>query len=331
MESGKSERIFNLSFFMAVCIVWQHSRLPLIEGVPSYFSTLAKWNNMGSCVVPVFFFISGYFFFRNFKINAYVSKLKSRVRTLLVPYLLWNILSAIFWYIGILVFGTKCVTDHVSFNSVSDVVLGIVGSQYSILWFVGILFVYVVLTPVIYYMVNDKRRGIVCVLITALVAVLFRHPFCSPLLWLPLYAAGAWLGLYHEDYMYHPQKGWLTCFGLMSFPILFWFDQYHSTNLSESLVHFTAPLFFFGLYDVLNRFIHFRPHTFYRYSFLVYCMHYIPIHFLQRYLIRICPSEITCWGAYLGVPVFVLTIVLLVSHFLNSTSPKLYALLSGNR
>lgn len=331
METRKSERVYNLSFLMAVCIVWQHSRLPLIEGVPSYFSILAKWNNVGSCVVPVFFFISGYFFFRHFKLSAYMTKLRTRVRTLLVPYLLWNFLSAIAWYVGILLFGKECITDSVSFTSVPDIIVGIIGSQYSILWFVGILFVFVISTPVIYYMVSDKRRGIICIVITAVVAAFFRHPFCSPLLWLPLYASGAWLGLFHEDCLYHPQKGWLTCFGLITFPALFWFDQYGSTNLSESLVHFIAPLFFFGLYDVFNRFIHFRPYTVYRYSFLVYCMHYIPIHFLQRYLIRTYPSEIICWVAYLGVPVFVLIVILLLAHLLYLYSPKLYSLLSGNR
>ena len=46
--------------------------------------------------VPVFFIISGYLFFQNiteFKKEAYSSKVKSRIRTLFIPYLLWNLIA----------------------------------------------------------------------------------------------------------------------------------------------------------------------------------------------------------------------------------------------
>lgn len=48
--------------------------------------------------VPVFFILSGYLFFRNVKVfmpQVYVEKLRRRVHTLLIPYLLWNLFSAI--------------------------------------------------------------------------------------------------------------------------------------------------------------------------------------------------------------------------------------------
>lgn len=44
--------------------------------------------------VPIFFLISGYYFFygKAFTLEAYKQKIKKRVRTLLVPYILWNTL-----------------------------------------------------------------------------------------------------------------------------------------------------------------------------------------------------------------------------------------------
>lgn len=53
--------------------------------------------------VPVFFFISGYLFFVHLETwdkNVYYSKLKKRARTLLVPYLLWNLIKIAFVVIG---------------------------------------------------------------------------------------------------------------------------------------------------------------------------------------------------------------------------------------
>lgn len=49
------------------------------------------WHSIVVVAVPVFFIISGYFFFYNvkeFNSFVYVTKLKKRGRTLLIPYLL---------------------------------------------------------------------------------------------------------------------------------------------------------------------------------------------------------------------------------------------------
>lgn len=47
--------------------------------------------------VPIFFFISGYLFFYNteFSKDIYIRKIKTRVKTLLIPYLVWNTLAII--------------------------------------------------------------------------------------------------------------------------------------------------------------------------------------------------------------------------------------------
>lgn len=45
--------------------------------------------------VPIFFFISGYLFFlgAEFSKDIYLNKIKSRIKTLLIPYILWNVLA----------------------------------------------------------------------------------------------------------------------------------------------------------------------------------------------------------------------------------------------
>ena len=47
--------------------------------------------------VPAFFFISGYLFFLSKK--SYGKKLKDRIHTLLIPYILWNLLLLLFYLI----------------------------------------------------------------------------------------------------------------------------------------------------------------------------------------------------------------------------------------
>ena len=51
----KSEKILILSFLLMLGIVWTHSRIPIIENVPSYFSKLSLFNEIGQDDVAPFF------------------------------------------------------------------------------------------------------------------------------------------------------------------------------------------------------------------------------------------------------------------------------------
>ena len=66
----KSEKIFILSFLLMLGIVWTHSRIPIIENVPNYFSKLLLFNEIGQDAVAPFFLITGFLFFRNFQMNS---------------------------------------------------------------------------------------------------------------------------------------------------------------------------------------------------------------------------------------------------------------------
>lgn len=53
-------------------------------------------HNIGRAAVPCFFIISGFFYFRKMETwtsTFYINQQRKRIRTLLIPYLLWNILN----------------------------------------------------------------------------------------------------------------------------------------------------------------------------------------------------------------------------------------------
>lgn len=102
--------IDNLRVPLTLLVIFCHAsigggiRLEDYENVPlmiqfhlnvcSFFSFV-----FGQLAVPVFFMISGYLFFLNMKQwnwRGYKSKLQSRVYTLLIPYIVWNILYTLF-------------------------------------------------------------------------------------------------------------------------------------------------------------------------------------------------------------------------------------------
>ena len=106
-NSVKSKIIEWLRFFCIVAVVLIHAHGQPLEGkdVISYqygaYDTIRILFSEGLCrvAVPIFFLISGYLFFYNLEEwnkNIWIDKLKKRIKTLLVPYILWNLIAFCF-------------------------------------------------------------------------------------------------------------------------------------------------------------------------------------------------------------------------------------------
>lgn len=88
MREETGNRIILFSFVLTVFVIWLHAGESLISSIP------------GQIAVPGFFILSGFLFFRNAReegaeasgfFPAWMGrKLLRRIRTLLVPYLVWN-------------------------------------------------------------------------------------------------------------------------------------------------------------------------------------------------------------------------------------------------
>lgn len=100
------ELIRRLRFPMIVLVTYAHSYGHVAD---DYNLLTSDWNTyeflkllisqtLVKVAVPVFFIISGYLFFTNVKdwnVSIYKAKVLRRVKTLLAPYLIWNLLMAI--------------------------------------------------------------------------------------------------------------------------------------------------------------------------------------------------------------------------------------------
>ena len=96
----------QLRFPMIVLVTFAHS----YGRVEDSFALLASdWNSyeflkllvsqtLVKVAMPVFFIMSGYLFFANvdkWDVATYKKKILRRVKTLLIPYLIWNLLMAV--------------------------------------------------------------------------------------------------------------------------------------------------------------------------------------------------------------------------------------------
>lgn len=102
MNPVLSHSVSQLRFPLAVLVVFGHANILQfpINGVSSNFDVI-QYPIILFCkiifdpAVPLFFLISGLLFFWNvdsFSKNEYKRKIKKRIKTLLLPYLVWNLI-----------------------------------------------------------------------------------------------------------------------------------------------------------------------------------------------------------------------------------------------
>ena len=176
-EKGISqyEVIRQLRFPMIILVTFAHSYGGVTEG----FSLLAsEWNTyeflkllisqtLVKVAMPVFFIMSGYLFYSNveeWSHKIYKAKMLRRIKTLLIPYLIWNLLMAVklksfswsifwvFWYPA----GIQ--TDWLGQEQLMTAPANMP------LWFLRDLIVVSLLTPIIYILVRRLGYWLIAVL-----------------------------------------------------------------------------------------------------------------------------------------------------------------------
>lgn len=94
MSTYLSNKLRAISFLSIVLVVILHSQLLVYSKGNSFHLQQFLTSEVTRISVPFFFYISGFLLFYNCKTlnySWYCSKLKKRVRSLLVPFLIWSI------------------------------------------------------------------------------------------------------------------------------------------------------------------------------------------------------------------------------------------------
>ena len=135
--------------------------------------------DLGSFAVPCFFVMSGYYFFymkKDIDMHFYKVQLTKRIKTLLIPYLIWNlifILIPIVRYYIFVHYGKGYDENYylVQHHSFFSLIWSVYNDQYLTpidipLWYVRDLMCMVILSPVFYYFIKyTKVYGLVALTI----------------------------------------------------------------------------------------------------------------------------------------------------------------------
>ena len=343
-EKWFREYIWWMSFILSLMVVWVHSEnteLFLGEmGMESLVYSLEFFfaQTLGQIAVPGFFMISAYLFYRNFQFSKTVSKWKSRCKSLLLPYVLWNTL----YYLGyVVVTRIYCVKNIIGKEAVAfdlkELFMAAVYYKYNpVFWYLFQLLLLVLLAPFLYTIICRKWSGLAWLLL--LVFALWKN-VSLPILNLDAlfyYSAAGYAVLFKEkvegENTLSGKKIWFSV--LILCWIILWFlgrpgTPLHFTPVHAVLVRFLGVLIFASILKEIS----FPSATSaIQNSFFLYAIHFPWARFFNKAgAMFFKGSQGAAAVFFLVMPFLILGVSSGLGYLLKGTVPQLYDILSGGR
>ena len=207
------KRIQLISFVLAVFIIIRHNSSIGNYDAPMILSVYnAMKYSITEVAVPLFFLIAGFNFFNNFSVDSQKRKFKSRIKSLLVPYLVWNTIYCVFCIITSLDFFSRFFVGREKFVITPlNVLCGCVfhNNCNSHFWFVFDLMVCVVINPLIYYVIRHKISGLAFLTAIFILVMILGLNLPSEVFYRTdaflYYYIGAFLGLHCKNFFMEDQ------------------------------------------------------------------------------------------------------------------------------
>lgn len=280
--------------------------------------------------VPFFFLASAFSFFCGFTWQALLPKWKRRIRTLLVPYLIWSTLYfLLFALLPRLPFLAAYINAAPAPLTLQEVLEGVLLHKYAgHLWFLRILFLFLLFAPV-FYAVFSRRYVAEAALAGLFLLVLFKvkppiaiQYFSFRMLF--FYAAGAYLALRRPALAaYVPKKGVRIAF-MALIPVVV---ALHAFVSSELYIPVMLVLLWLSIDPSAV-----RPRYAYSATFFVYLAHMLLLSVLKKLALAFLPhTQGAAAFSYLLLPLIALPILVGAAWLFERLLPRTAALFTGGR
>jgi peptidoglycan/LPS O-acetylase OafA/YrhL len=355
MNQYLSNKITFFSFWLIVLVVLLHSlnvEFSICDNLICSFQYLLS-HKLAQIAVPLFFFISGYLYFlkadinKNIDFSFFIISSKKRLKTIVLPYVLWCILWFFFMFgIQYLPVIKNYFSEPLHNMILQDKILNLFYYPLNYpFWFLRELMVLFLITPMLFILVKYfKSLIVIAFLLLALfhskVIVIYDLVFLQSI---PLFffLLGAFFSLNKKNIIIHRPKKYIA-FGLLTvwvfLNIVSWYNEKQHFFLENFIRGFDLFKNLLGcftvwyLYDFFNQKNQWKNYIFYNYSFFIFAFHGIPT------LILIKISSVLSQGnpyyvfvGYLIIFISVLLTSIFVAKITNKLFPKAYKTLTGSR
>lgn len=302
-------------------------------------------TSISQVAVPLFFILSGFVFYREYTQDKFVSKLKRRIKTLVVPYICWNIVGMLFSIVATLFF-SKYFIGRQPFEFTNESVFQSVFfyKENRVFWFIFDLILFTLFTPLIFILIKNKVIGVLSIVtiwglyginIQLPLSIFFRSDSII------YYLFGAYLGLHYFQQiscMKFEKSFERIVLIFMLLVANIWLYLFYDTGYEMSFVSgewmsvLIKIVYSISLFCIFIQYPTRIPYnSFMRNSFWVYALHINISAIITKIIWIILPQTV------MAIPNFCLTIIitLIVIEFLSritqKISPILYGMLSGGR
>lgn len=332
-----SQKIRNISLLAILMVLVQHGSYGLSN--TGWHGVFKNVISLGICDFPVsfFFIVSGFFLARNFTFtwSWYSCAMSKRVKSLLIPYLIYSALGFLLW--GVTTRGSFL--DGLGITSL----LPVVGP----LWYVRTLIALCIISPVIIIATRSASKHIsACLFLAAIfiAACIFPFPARKSLGMSTLYFSfGTFLAAYGQCFPKIPAKIKFAG-GVVALLALLIFKAIHEAQATQPtsevflrwyIVPVTICTIWYG-YDVLFKgkllqqpsFLSFATQS----TFFIYCSEsFIRFGFCKVITILGIGSLINSPQGAISFAVIIAVTSLFLSRCLGQLSPRLYKTISGGR
>ena len=320
-----------ISLFLSVLVVFIHCT-NTAGADPDLFATHAETfvtGNLAAAAVPTFYAMSAFLFYRNFNLAKLASKYKSRIKTLLIPFLLWNtVYMILFYFLSRLPF----INEEPFAFTWSVIVNGVLKNRFNDpYWFMRQLILFTAFCPVIYAVMRNRY-----IAWTAYAGLLLAYG-CGvgnvagiDVRSLLFYLLGVYCGLHLQKQVVEANRfsWWVpTAFALSQF---LFYGGLAQRNPVLSWLHLVLLVVaYFGFVNLVAE--KELPEKL-QCSFEIYTLHILILEAFNKLFGKILPPN-TNWLLldYFLSPLLTIGIIVIVSQIAKRKMPRIYSIAFGGR
>ena len=364
MEKIQSKTITYLRFLLAVFVVFIHTKDFRVDGGGLYdFITVSISQVFTKVAVPTFFIISGYLFFinlQNFDKNIFLKKIKKRVFTLFIPYVIWNFIPYIYQIIK-LILQNHTLNQIISYIKIKGLFnifyiwqpdaiynptwLGTAAPNIYFpvnypLWFLRDLIICIfILSPLIYWLLKYLKLNLLIILCFSYISKIWIDLPGFSIDAIFFFSIGAYLSIYGKNIIEECRKTEKISYILaLTFGLIDCLLNGRETIIGYIIYPFYIIFGVIALFNLISKFLEKNiiqvNETLSQSSFFIYVTHTLLILKFSNWIVnKIIPlnNELFLIIKYLLIPVLTVSISLVIYLLLKKFMPKLLNILTGNR
>lgn len=347
MTQFLSDKIKVMSFLAIVVVLYIHAGLPYMEHPDGMMQVAMLAREIiariiGDCAVPLFYTISGYLFFRHVdSISGIWEKMKKRVKSLFVPFIIASIHVPLFY---ILIEQIPGVSNYINAEPFLSVIgkmsIGAIicslfydsGNTFPWavhLWFLRDLIIIVALAPILFW--STRKIGVTALIGVFVLYLLFSKAYLLyGMIWFLM-------GYFFLEKLSVYKSIWFPVFWLafaICHSFTHGFEYWHVLKLVEISL---GIITFWNLYDVVV------PSTFTLdnckwlmtacgFTFFIYLYHDPEYHIIVKGIPVLVGRN--GWGFLLSFvlsPLIYIPLMIAIGTVLKKYTPRVYSLLTGGR